>query len=275
MNEQSLPQIKLISLFFRNFFIFNYQLLWSEQNQSSFTAFTTHFTADDCLSFIINKKNERPYFFKPDKITKQTFDLISFDTRLITENNLLDDNRPYRFEHNVREQQILFPINENYNENDNNNEDYTFENQNENRNENVVHHRNENNTSEYTTPESTTSAQVVSQTGTSTNNQFVRFPTRVVSSRPNTYDPQSYSDTSPRRNLTFNFPSNSDDEIQDETQNTTSLRSTAINVSSPTRTIYNHTLNTTRSRYDPQSIPSAFQQSNITIQSENNHNNNQ
>ena len=45
------------------------------------------------------------------------------------------------------------------------------------------------NTSEYTTPESTTSAQDASQAGTSANNHLVRVPTRVVSSRPNTYDP--------------------------------------------------------------------------------------
>ena len=163
-------------------------------------------------------------FFKPGKITKQTIDFLSFDPRLFTENNFLDDNRPYRYEQNIREQQSLFTTNENYNENDNNKEEYTLENQNENRNENIVHHTNENNTSEYTTPESTTSAQDASKTGTSTNNHFVRVPTKVVSPKPNTYDPQSYSDTSPRRNITFNFPSTSDDEIQDETQNITSLR---------------------------------------------------
>ena len=106
-------------------------------------------------------------------------------------------------------------------------------------------------------------------------NQFVRVPTRVVSPRPNTYNPQSYPDTSPRRNITFNFPSNSDDEIQDENQKITSVRNTSINVSSPTRTIYKHTQNTTRSRYDYPSILSAFKQSNILIQSENNRNNNQ
>ena len=189
LNDQSIPQIKLISLFLGKFFRFNYQLLWSEQDQSAFTVFATQFTADECLLFIINKKNEYPYLFKPDKITKQTIDFISFDPRLITENNLLDDNRPYRFEHNIQEQQSLFTTNENYNENDNNNEEHTLETQNENRNENIVHHINKNNTSEYTTPESTTSAQDASQTGTSTNNQFVRVPTRVVSPRPNTYDP--------------------------------------------------------------------------------------
>ena len=130
LKEQSIPRIKLSSLFLRKFFRFNYQIIWSEQDQAAFTVFTTHFTADECLPFIINKKNEYPYFFKPEKITRQTIDIISFDPRLITENNLDDDNRPYRYEQNIQEQQSLFTTNENYNENDNNKEDYTLENQN-------------------------------------------------------------------------------------------------------------------------------------------------
>ena len=48
---------------------------------------------------------------------------------LITENNLLDDNRLYRYEQNIQEQRSLFTTNENYNEIHNNNEEYTFENQ--------------------------------------------------------------------------------------------------------------------------------------------------
>ena len=133
-------------------------------------------------------------------------------------------------------------------------------------------------TSEYSTPESTTSAQDASQTGTSTNNQIVRVPTRVVSPRPNAYNPQSYSDTSPRRIINFNFPSNSDDEIQDETQNITSLRNTSVEVSSPTRTILdttqniNTTQNITRSMYHPPSLPSTFKYPNKTIRSEDNNN---
>ena len=271
LNEQSKPQIKLTSLLLRKIFRFNYQPLWSEQDQPASTVFTTHFAADECLPFIINKKNEHPSFFKPDKITKQTIDFISFDPSSITENNLLDDNRPYRYEQNIQEQQSLFITNENYKENDNKNEDYTLENQKENR---II----ENNTSEFTTLESTTSAQDASQTGTSTNNQFVRVPTRVVNPRPNTYDPQSYADTFPRRNVTFNFPSNSDDEIQDETQNIASLRNPSVDVSSPTRTILdttqiiNTTKNITRSMYNPPSLPSTFKYPNKTIRSEDNNN---
>ena len=120
----------------------------------------------------------------------------------------------------------------------------------------------------------------------STNNHLVRVPTRVVSPRPNTYDPQSYSDTSPRRNITFNFHSNSDDEIQNETQNITSFRNTSVDVSSLTRTILDttHNISTTRyintsyiykktrSMYDPPSLPSTFKYQNNTIRSENNNN---
>ena len=148
-------------------------------------------------------------------------------------------------------------------------------NQNENRNEDIVHHINKNNASEYTTPESTTSIQNASQTGTSSNTQFVRIPTRIVSPRQNTHDPQSYIDLSPHRNITFNLPTHPDEIVQDETQNIYSNRDTSVKVSSPSRTISNSTRNTTRSIYDPPSIPSAFQQSNKTIQSENDRSANQ
>ena len=80
LNEQTIP--KVISLFLRKNFRFIYQLIWSKQDQPVFAAFHIDFTADECLPFIINKQNEHPYFFKPDKVTEQTMDLISFDPHL-------------------------------------------------------------------------------------------------------------------------------------------------------------------------------------------------
>ena len=70
LNEQTIPQTKLISLFLRKYFRFNYQLAWSEQDQPAFPAFHSNFTADECLPFIIDKQNEHPYFFKPEKKNK-------------------------------------------------------------------------------------------------------------------------------------------------------------------------------------------------------------
>ena len=133
---------------------------------------------------------------------------------------------------------------------------------------------NENNASEYTTPESTTSAQSTSQIETSTNTQLVRIPTRIVSPRQNTQESQSYSETLPRRNITFTFPPSPEETIQDRTQNITSSRDISVNVLSPTRTIPNSTRNTTRPIYDPPSVPSVFKYSNKTSQPENHYNNN-
>ena len=76
LNDQTIPQIKVISLFLRKYFRFNYQLLWSQQDQSAFTEFPDQFTLEECLPFIISEQNEHPYFHKPQLITKQTLDYI-------------------------------------------------------------------------------------------------------------------------------------------------------------------------------------------------------
>ena len=208
LNEQTISQTNLISLFLRRYFRFNCQLLWSLQDPPAFAAFHNHFTADECLPFIINEHKEHPYFVKLDTITKQAIEFISFNPRLIKENNLHDDNRPYRYQRNFQKQQDINFNNsydevdtnneefkpQNQNEDDTNNEENIHENQNGNRTEDMTLKINENNASEYTTPESTTSAQNTSQIETLTNTQFVRIPTRIVSPRQNTHDPQSYSE---------------------------------------------------------------------------------
>ena len=150
-----------------------------------------------------------------------------------------------------------------------------LENQNENQIEGMAININENNASEYTTQESTTSARNASQTGTSATTQFVTIPTRIVSPRQNTHDPQSYPDTSPRRNITFHFPPSPDEVVKDRTQKTNSMRKTSVNVLSPTRIISNSTRNVTRFIYDPPSVPSVFKHPNKTIQQENSRNINQ
>ena len=102
IKRQTIPQTKVITLFLRKCFKFNYQLLWSKHDQRAFAAFHNHFTADECLPFIIDKQNEQPYFFKLDKIKQQTMDFLSFDPRLITENkfmmiiDLIVSNRIYK-----------------------------------------------------------------------------------------------------------------------------------------------------------------------------------
>ena len=272
LNDQTIPQIKVISLFLRKYFRFNYQLLWSQQDQSAFTAFTNHFTVDECLPFIISEQNEHPYFHKPQLITKQTLDYIRFDPLLITENDLFADNRPYHYEQNSQVQQNLHFNTNNSTEDDNTNQENTLQQQ----------HQNEtNNDNEFTTQETTISTHNPSQAGTSTSvhTQPFRVPTRVVNQRQNTHSPQSHLDTSPNRDITFNLPYT--DETHDETHDTlhddilttSSAQNTSVNVASPTRTIPDSTRYITRPRYDSPSIPSAFR-SNRSISSNNNFNDN-
>ena len=272
LNDQTIPQIKVISLFRRKYFRFNYQLLWSQQDQSVFTAFPDHYTLEECLPFIISEQNEHPYFHKPQSITKQTLDYIRLDPLLITENDLFADNRPYHNEQNSQDQQNLHFNTNNSTEDDNTDQENTTQQQNqpENYNDN-----------EFTTQESTISTHNPSQTGTSTSvhTQSCRVPTRVVNQRQTTHSPQSHLATSPNRNITFNLPHRDDthdethDTFQDDILTTSSAQNTSVNVASPTRTNPDYTRYITQSRFDPPSIPSAFR-SNRSTSSNNNFNDN-
>ena len=205
-------------------------------------------------------------------------DFISFDPDLITENNLHDDNRPYRYQQNAQEQQEQqnqIPNIDNQDENYNNNEEYTLKNINENRNQNVAANINENNTSEYTTPESTTSAQNISQTETSTTTHFVRIPTTPINSRQTIHDPQSSPNLSAQRYITFELPPSPNEEVQNETQKITFIPNTSVNVLSPTRIDPSTTRDIPRSTYDPPSVPSVYQYTNKTRQATSIRNNNQ
>ena len=266
MNDQTIPQIQVISLFLRKHFRFNYQLLWSPQDQPAFTAFPNYFTLNECLPFIINEQNEHPYFFRPDAIMQHITDRINFDPHLITENNLIDNNRPYHYQRNTSVQQNpLINFDNDDRDNETNNEDLPQQQEinNENNKDNPL---NKNNTSEYKTQESIISAQNTSQARTSTITRYFRIPTRVVSQTQDTFDPQSNRNTLQNRNITFNLPlypdentqNETQDIIQEDTQQINSIRNTSGNVSSPTRTTSNSPRYMTRSRYDPPSIPSAF-----------------
>ena len=290
LNDQTKLQFQVSSLFLRKYFRFNYQLLWSPQDQPAFTAFPTYFTPNECLPFIINEQNEHPYFFRPDSITQHNIDRIIFDPHLITDNNFIDDNRPYHYQQNTPVQQdplINFDNNDRdditYNEDLLLQQEINNENIPQQQHENEIYNEdnqiNDNSTNEYTAQESTISAQNATQAETSTNTRSFRIPTRIVSQSQNTLDPQSNLDTLQNRNITFNLPLHPDETTQNETediiqediQHINSIRNTSVNVSSPTRTTSNSPRYMTRSRYDPPSIPSAFQ-SNRSIQLNDNHN---
>ena len=249
----------------------------------------------------MNEQNEHPYFFRPQSILKHNLDRINLDPDFLTDNNLIDDNRPYHYQQTTQVQQnplIIFDNEDRENETNNENiteqQEINYEDipqqQHENDNYNEDNQLNENNTSEYNTQESIKSAQNTSQAGTSTNSRYFRIPTRVFSQTQDVFDPQPSQNTLQNRNITFNLPhypeentqnetqeniqNETQDTIQENTQHVNSIRNTSVNVLSPTRNASNSPRYMTRSRYDPPSIPSAFQ-SNRPIQSNDNQNDNQ
>ena len=175
LNNQTIPQIQVNSLFLRKYFYFNYQLLWSPQDQPAFTAFPTYFTPDECLSFIINEQNEHLYFFSPDSLIQHNIDRINFDSHSITDNNLLDDNRLYHYQGYTPVQQDLL-INSDNNDIDNeiNNENIPQQ-QYENEQYNENNQLNENNPREDNTQESTTEISLLTFHPTQMNIHKVRY----------------------------------------------------------------------------------------------------
>ena len=91
----------------------------------------------------MNEYNEHPYFFIPESIMKHNLDRINLDPHLITDTNLIDDNRPYRYQQNTQVQQNPLIIFDNEDrENETNNENI-FEQQ-EMNNENIPQQQHEN-----------------------------------------------------------------------------------------------------------------------------------
>ena len=192
LKNQPIPQIQ-VSFFLRKYFQFNYQLLWSPQDQPAFTAFPTYFTPDECLPFIINEQNEHPYFFRPDSIIQHNIDRINFDPHLITDNNLLDDIRPFHYQRNTPVQQdLLINFDKNDTDNETNNEDLLQQQEVNNENKPQQQHENENDNEDDQLDAS--QAGTSTNAGTSTKTQSFRIPTRSVSPRQNTLDPQSSLD---------------------------------------------------------------------------------
>ena len=99
--------------------------------------------------------------------------VITFDDRLVTENNLADDVRPFIHEPH-REEQINLQAANNNDEVDNDADEYNFNNQNENSPQIfAIVVSNESNIIKQFYTESTISAKSPSQTDTPTNSEFV------------------------------------------------------------------------------------------------------
>ena len=62
LDNSTIPQIQIYSLFLRKFFRFNYQLIWNQIDQKAFQNFPQYFSKEELLPFLISEENKHPRF---------------------------------------------------------------------------------------------------------------------------------------------------------------------------------------------------------------------
>ena len=78
LDNFTIPQIQIYSLFLRKFFRFNYQLIWNQIDQKAFQNFPQYFSKEKLLPFLISEENKHPRFvnltlIEPDIIFQLNF----------------------------------------------------------------------------------------------------------------------------------------------------------------------------------------------------------
>ena len=58
-NDQTIPRVRIYSLFLRNFIRFNYQIICNDQDQNTFINFPNYFTEDELLPFMSNVEKKQ------------------------------------------------------------------------------------------------------------------------------------------------------------------------------------------------------------------------
>ena len=85
LNEDTIPQVKVVSHFLLKFFRFNYQLIWEQQDQSAYVNFPQVLTETQLLPFIIKNTNKHVYCKDPLSFNITYFELINYDENFIIE----------------------------------------------------------------------------------------------------------------------------------------------------------------------------------------------
>ena len=96
LNDKTIPQIRIYSLFLRKFLRHNYQLMWDDKDQNAFLNFPSHFTENELLPFIISDQNRDPQYLDLTKTPVEHLNLLTFDQMSIQHSSPLPTlKRPY------------------------------------------------------------------------------------------------------------------------------------------------------------------------------------
>ena len=95
LTEETIPQVKVFTLFLLKFFRFNYQLLWEQQDQQAYIHFPQIQTPTELLPYIIKHEHKHLQYRDPTSFNTTYFEQINIDHNFISEHFETSDNRPY------------------------------------------------------------------------------------------------------------------------------------------------------------------------------------
>ena len=109
LDDDTIPQIKVFSLFLLKFFRFNYQLLWEQKDQNAYIHFPQVLTKTEFLSFLIRNDFKHPYYKDFTTIHTSHIDFIELNPDFLLEQSETSDNRPYTnlFQNNTNEDENI------------------------------------------------------------------------------------------------------------------------------------------------------------------------
>ena len=94
LNDDTIPQIKVVSHFLLNYFRFNYQLIWEQTNQHAYVNFPRVNTDTEILPFIIKIDFKHSLYKDFTTFSTSLFEYIILNPDFIMEQSETD-NRPY------------------------------------------------------------------------------------------------------------------------------------------------------------------------------------
>ena len=95
LNDDTIPQVKILSQFLLKFLRFNHQLLWEQQDQNAYINFPQVPTETELLPYIISNEYRRLHYRDPTSFNVNYFEQINLDNNFITERSETSYNRPY------------------------------------------------------------------------------------------------------------------------------------------------------------------------------------
>ena len=95
LTNDTIPQLKIFTQFILKFFIFNYQLLWKQQDQQAYINFPQILTQTELLPYIIKNEHKHLQYRDLTSFNTSYSEQINLNHTFLVEHSETSDNRPF------------------------------------------------------------------------------------------------------------------------------------------------------------------------------------